>query len=381
MGADKNAAATLLLRAMSDAILAIAAEPRLERVLARLVDSAKDLAGARYAALGVPEEEGEAFAQFIFTGMSDDLVARIGPLPRKHGLLAAMLSETEPYRTQDIRKDPRFQWWPDAHPRMTSFLGVPIISKGKVTGAFYLADKTGGPAFTETDQETIEMLAAHAAVAIDNARLYERSRELSVVEERNRLARELHDSVVQTLFSISLTAEAAVAKFDKDSEAARSELEMVRSLARDALEEARSLVFELRPAEVDSEGLATTLQKHVDVVQRVSRRPIGLQLDGYEPQPAKKERELFRIAQEALNNAVKHANAEHIDVTLSAANGQVRLTVTDDGAGFDPSDPQIRTRRLGITSLEERTEDLDGQLRILSEAGRGTRVEVEVPAG
>ncbi len=114
----------------------------MERVLQQLVESAKELAGARYAAIGVPEGEGEAFAQFIYTGMSDELVARIGPLPRKHGLLAAMLTETQPYRAADIRKDPRFQWWPDAHPRMTSFLGVPILSRGKVIGAFYLVRRT-----------------------------------------------------------------------------------------------------------------------------------------------------------------------------------------------------------------------------------------------
>src|SRR2546422_7191518 len=118
-----------LLRAMSDAVLAMAAERRIEGVLQLLAEGARRLARARYAAIGIPDEEG-GFAAFIHTGMSDELVARIGPLPRTHGLLAAALSETRPYRTPDIRRDPRFEWWPDAHPRMSSFLGVPIISKG-----------------------------------------------------------------------------------------------------------------------------------------------------------------------------------------------------------------------------------------------------------
>ena len=244
-----------LLRVMSDAILAIAAEPRVDRVLRQLVESSRELVGATYAALGIPDDTGEAFAEFIYTGMSDELVAAIGPLPRTHGLLAAMLSETAPYRTPDIRQDPRFQWWPAAHPRMRSFLGVPIVSRGKVIGAFYLTDKQGANEFTEADQEIIEMLAAHAAVAIENARLFERSRELSIIEERNRLARELHDSVTQILFSIALTAEAALASVDGDTGAAKQQLAGLRDLARGAVQEMRSLIFELRPAELESEGL------------------------------------------------------------------------------------------------------------------------------
>ena len=188
-----------LLKAMSDAVLAMTAAHQVERVLQLLAESARELASARYAAIGIPDDEG-GFAAFIHTGMSDDLVAKIGPLPRRHGLLAAMLSETEPYRAPDIRRDPRFEWWPDAHPRMASFLGVPVMSHGAVIAAFYLTDKIGAREFTADDQATIEMLAAHAAIAIENARLYERSRELTVTEERNRLARELHDSVIQMLF-------------------------------------------------------------------------------------------------------------------------------------------------------------------------------------
>ncbi len=119
-----------LLHAISDAVLAILAERRPERSLRKLVESARSLVGAKYAALGIPDEGGKEFRQFIFTGMSDKLVARIGPLPRRHGLLAAMLQDTDAYRAADVSKDPRFEWWPDTHPRMTSFLGVPIVSGG-----------------------------------------------------------------------------------------------------------------------------------------------------------------------------------------------------------------------------------------------------------
>ncbi|MCI0855044.1 MAG: GAF domain-containing sensor histidine kinase [Chloroflexi bacterium] len=370
---------TSLLTAMSDSILAMAGEPRLEPVLRRLVEGAKELVDARYAAIGVPDDEGEGFGEFIYTGMSDELVANIGPLPLQHGLLAAMLQEKEPYRAADIKKDPRFNWWPDAHPRMASFLGVPIASRGNVIGAFYLTDKESASEFSQADQEAIVLLAAHAAVAIENARLYELTRELSVVEERNRLARDLHDSVSQTLFSMTLTAEAALAAIDKDPQAAATEVANIRDLSRAALQEMRSLIFELRPADLESDGLVATLEKHVDVMRRTGRGDVYIEAGAYVPQPIAIEQVLFRIAQESLNNASKHAAAGRIDLELKIEDGNVRLSVTDDGDGFDVSDPQIRAHRLGITSMEERADELGGRLRIESAKGKGTRVVLEVP--
>ncbi len=378
---DESAGSTdrSLLQAMSDAILAMAAEPRIERILQGLVESAGALVNARYAALGIPDDEGDGFASFIYTGMSDELVAKIGPLPRRHGLLGAMLRETRPFRSSDIGKDPRFQWWPEAHPQMSSFLGVPIVSQGNVIGAFYLTDKMEAETFSETDQKTIEMLAAHAAVAIENARLYERSREASVIEERNRLARELHDSVSQTLFGIALTAEAAATTVDEEPHVAKRQLETLRDSARAAHHEMRSLIFELRPAALESDGLVPTLRKHVDVLRRVTHKEIELRDADYTRQPPKIEGEAFRILQEALNNAVQHSSASRIEIELVVQSGRLRIAVSDDGIGFQASDPRIRGRRLGITSMEERAEGLGGHLHIASAVGGGTRVELEVP--
>ncbi len=370
---------TSLLAAMSDAILAMAGEPRLEPVLRQLVEGAKELVNARYAAIGVPDEDGEGFSDFIYAGMSDELVARIGPLPLQHGLLAAMLGEKEPNRTTDIAKDPRFRWWPDAHPKMKSFLGVPIASKGNVIGAFYLTDKENANEFTEADQEAIVLLAAHAAVAIENARLYEQSRELSVVAERNRLARDLHDSVSQTLFSMTLTAEAALTAMDNDGETAKNEVENLRDLSRAALQEMRSLIFELRPAALESDGLVATLEKHLDVLRRIGHAEIAISAPDYSPQSPAVERTVFRIIQESLNNVMKHAEAKRVDVQITTIDRMLRVSVTDDGTGFNVDDAQIRGQRLGITSMRERAEELGGSLRIKSERGKGTRVEFDVP--
>jgi signal transduction histidine kinase len=367
------------LKAMSDAVLAMSAELRVEGMLQRLVESARGLVRARYAALGIPDEEG-GFAQFITSGMSEELIRAIGPLPRRHGLLAAMLQEKTSYRTPDIRKDPRFEFWPPPHPRMKSFLGVPVVSKGRVIAAFYLTDKLGADEFNDEDQQIIEMLAAHAAIAIENARLFERSRELSVVEERNRVARELHDSVSQTLFSISLVADAAATLIDRDPAQAKAKVEGLRDMARAAMEEMRSLIFELRPAELDADGLAPTLRKHIEVLRRVYQIPIEFREKDWVRPAAGIERGIYRIAQEALSNALKHSQAHKIDVELRVDDGRVSLVIEDNGKGFDPADGQIRSTKLGITSMEERAHALGGELRIDS-GGGGTRIELEAPVG
>src|SRR3954463_15199588 len=318
--------ATAALQAMSDAVLAMTSERSVEGVLQRLVESARELAGARYAALGIPDGEG-AFAQFITAGMSDDLIAAMGPLPRTHGLLGAMLESPEPYRTTDIRQDPRFRgWWPRAHPQMRSFLGVPIVARGEVIAAFYLTDRQGAEDFSDADQRRIEMLAAHAAVAIENARLLERSRELNIVEERNRLARELHDAVSQKLFGLVLGAESAATLLERDRAAAGEQIARVGALAQEALEELRGLIFELRPASLEEEGLAATLRKHVDMLRRVHGRTIELRITGATRAPPEVEGEVLRVAQQALDNALRHAGAERIELRLQGREGRRTAT-------------------------------------------------------
>src|SRR5919109_1278876 len=267
------------LRAVSDAVLSVAAERSVEEVLQRLVESARELAEARYAALGTPDGEG-GFSRFLTAGMSDELFDALGPLPRTHGMLGAMLETAESFRTSDIHDDPRFRgWWPQGHPDMRSFLGVPISTRAGVIGAFYLTEKTGAAGFTAEDQRLIELLAAHAAIAITNARLYEQSRELSILSERNRLALELHDAVSQKLFSLVLTAEAAGTLLDRDGEAARARVARLKELAREALDELRSLTLELRPPDLDRDGLCGALRKHVEVLRPLHDAEIELEVD------------------------------------------------------------------------------------------------------
>jgi nitrate/nitrite-specific signal transduction histidine kinase len=363
------------LKAVSDAVLAVAAELSVDEVLQRLVDSAKDLAGAHYAALGIPDGAG-GFRRFLVAGMSDDLIAAMGPLPRTHGMLGAMLEADGAYLTDDIHRDPRFRgWWPRQHPDMRSFLGVPIVAREGVIGAFYLTEKRDAECFDASDREVIELLAAHAAIAITNARLYEHSRELSILSERNRPAL----VVSQKLFSLNLAAEAAATLLDRGADQARPQLERVRDLAREALAELRSLILGLRPAELERDGLEDVLRKEATMLQRIHGVTVRLDSDGaVRHVEAGRDAEILRIVEEALHNAVRHAAATTVTVRLRGDDDTLTAEVADDGIGFDPADPELRSHHLGLTSMEERARELGGRLELSSTPRGGTVVRLEV---
>lgn len=348
----------------------MASQRSVEQVLQQLVHSARELVAARFAALGIPDGEG-GFRRFLVSGMSDELIAAMGPLPRTHGMLGAMLEAPEPFRTDDIHRDPRFRgWWPRRHPDMRSFLGVPIVSGDEVIGAFYLTEKRDAGTFDQADQTLIELLGAHAAIAITNARLNERSRELSILSERNRLALELHDVVSQKLFSLILTAEAAATKLTR-GETPSAQLERVQALAREALDELRSLILGLRPPQLERDGLEGALRKEIEMLSRIHGVPIELEAHGW---PDRDQATLLRIADEALHNALRHAQAKRIVVRSD----ERTVEISDDGVGFEPGEPGVRSLHLGLTSMEERAREVDGHLKISSAPGEGTTVRLEI---
>jgi len=386
------------LAAITDAVVGIAGDLSLDTVLEQLVLAARELVDARYAALGTPDDDG-GFDRFITAGMTDAEIDSMGPLPRTHGLLGAMLTDPEPYRTDDVTTDPRFRgWWPDTHPLMRSFLGVPIVFKGDVIGAFYVTDKTTGPAFTAADEEVVGLLAAHAAVLMEHARFFHESRELSVLDERNRLARDLHDAMTQTLFSLRLTLETAASTLTDDPAAAARHVEAASALVEVTFAELRTLIFELRPPALEVDGLAETVRKHLDVVGRAHGlavrvtaqwpdRPHRAETQWPEREeamddrrlPAAVEAGLYRIVQEAATNVVRHARATTIDVRLSVDDRIAAVQISDDGIGFDPGTRTIRARHLGLASMRERAQALGGTCTVESAPGAGTTVRVEVP--
>jgi signal transduction histidine kinase len=372
-----HSTAEVILAAITEGV---ASGRSLKDVLTKLAEAAKEISGASYAAIGIPEPEGDAFAAFIHVGMSDELVAEMGPLPRTHGMLDAMLHDPEPVRLPDVKKDRRFRgWWPRAHPPMSSFLGVPIVSDGEVVGAFYLTDKVGAAEFTDDDQSGIALLASHAAAAIDAAGMFEDSRSLAMSEERERLARELHDALNQSLFSLSLTARAAARHIATDPGRAAEELSEITLLSRQAMAELRAVVDGLRTPDVERDGLVPAIRSLAELLSRVHHIEIEVVADGEPGLEGRAEHEVFRIVQEALTNAVRHSQADN--VTVSVANGEsLAITIRDDGQGFEPQERNFRGKRLGLTSMRDRASGLGGRLTIDSAPGQGATVRLEVPA-
>ncbi len=387
------------IEAVSAAVLAMSRHLEVREVLRRITASARSLLGAEYAALGVPDDHG-GFAQFVVDGITDEQWRAIGPLPRQHGVLATMLGETGPTRLADVRKAPSFGGWPAAHPDMHAFLGMPILDGDdtdtdpahgsgtgdgpgagrEVMGVIFLANKSAGGGFTDHDEELLRILAAHAAIALSNARLYERSRELTLVGERARIAHDLHDAVSQKLFALRLTAKAAATLVDRDPDRARAELAEVARLAAEAADELRAVVVELRPAALEEDGLVATLASQVQVLDRAHTAAVGFTADGIRALPAAQEAAVLRVAQEALHNALRHSGARRVAVTLTGtpARGAV-LRVTDDGRGFDPAAVRRAGRHLGLVSMRDRAAAVGGRLTLDSFPGQGTAVELEVP--
>lgn len=386
-----RAAALTAMSELSEAVLAVTRHLDTSAVLRTILRTARDLVGAEYAALGVPDGAG-SFARFLVEGVSDEQWRAIGPLPRQHGMLGVMMHDPQPQRLADITDDPRFGWWPTAHPRLKGFLGVPIRDGREILGALFMGNtQPVGEGFTEDDEALLKILAAHAAIALTHARLYERERELAITAERARLARELHDAVAQKLFALRLTAQAASTLVESDPERARTQLAQVSALATEAAAELSTAVGELRTPDLSGDGLAEALRKQVAVIDRARSAHGGPRVffrcgPPCPALPPTHDQVVLRVTQEALHNALRHSAARRIDVSLAAIGkarasefvGGARLLVRDDGKGFDP---EAAGRGLGLVSMRERADSVGGRLTVRTRPGEGTLIELEVPGG
>ena len=366
---------------VSQAVLSVTRQMSVRDVLQVIVRSARSLVGARYAALGVPDE-GDSFAEFVVDGISQPEQQAIGPLPRRHGMLGVLLNEGKPERLADIRADPRFEGWPGAHPQMSHFLGVPVRDGDQVLGIIFAANKTSaaaaGRGFTERDEEILSLFAAHAAIALTNARLYEHSQELSVMQERSRLARELHDAVTQKLFSIRAHARAAAVLADRtpfDPERVKAEINVVGTLGAQAHAELRAVIDGLAPPDLEAAGLADSLRRYAVLAGRAYGIPVRFTAAEMPVLGARAEAALYRVAQEALHNALRHSGASQVGVRLARTPRRVAVEVCDDGHGFVAEAP---SGGVGLASMRERASAVGGALTIRS-GPQGTLVRMTVP--
>jgi signal transduction histidine kinase len=369
-------------RMLIEAGLALSAELDLDAVLQRIVDLAVEITGARYGALGVLGDDGR-IARFLTAGITQEEREAMGEPPTGHGVLGLLSSEARPLRIEDLAKDPRAAGFPAHHPPMHSFLGVPVKALGRVFGNIYLTEKRGAVAFDEEDEATLTVLATQAGVAIENARLYaemthaqqELSR-LEVLEERERIAKELHDGVVQALFAVGMSLQGAAALAPDPDLTTRLE-NAVEDIDR-TIRDLRNYIFGLRPGILADRQLDQALQElgrefedksGVLTVVRTDER-VAAEL-------ASVAADVVQLTREALSNVGRHANALTCRVSLArGADGDALLEIDDDGAGFDVSAPSTG---MGLGNLRERVEALGGELSIVSIAGEGTTITARLP--
>jgi signal transduction histidine kinase len=363
------------LRRLVQAILILDAELNLPVVLRRIIQEARDLVDAQYGALGVLTEDGRALDQFLTVGLTHEEERAIGPRPTGRGVLGTLIGEDKPVRLANLAQSPDSFGFPPHHPDMTSFLGVPVRVHGEVYGILYLTNKKTAPEFSEDDEELVHALAMAAGIAIENARLHGLVRDRALTEDRDRIARDLHDSVIQRLFAIGLSLQ-GTARLVERPEAVMRIGEAIEKLD-ETIRQLRKAIFDIELT-INKEGLHP---KVLDLVHEL-RPVLGLlpQVSFSGPVDTAVSdalvEDVLAVLREALTNVGKHARASQVVITI-AAGEELRLVVADDGVGIDGSD----TAGLGLRNLRGRAERLGGSVELGTSREGGTRLTWHVPLG
>ena len=365
------------LAALDVAVQGISGALELEAVLQLIVDRVRDLADAEYAALGIVHPNGE-IDRFVTSGLGPAEHERIGALPRGRGLLGLIIREGQTFRIADIANDPRRHGFPPNHPDMHSFLGVPVTIKGRPIGNLYLTNKRGAAEFSDDDQTLVERFAAHAGLAIENARLSERVQALAVVEERERIGRDLHDGIIQRIYAVTLGLEDVADIALQDPAAAGERVDRAIDALHVAIGEIRIFIYGLQPGLDGPGGMASAFETLAEETRLHTPLQIDVRAtDAPGVSPAIRS-ELLSIAREALSNVARHAAATLVTVEVTREGGDLRLEVSDNGQGFDPAASRA-TGHHGLDNMRRRAEAIGGTLHVESQAGDGTRIIVSVP--
>jgi signal transduction histidine kinase len=372
-----EAVGTERLHELLDAVVAISSDLDLPAMLHRIIESAVELVDATYGALGVLDDTGTRLAQFITVGIDDAAHAAIGHLPEGHGILGLLIVDAKPLRLPDLTRHPESHGFPPNHPPMRSFLGVPIRVRDTVFGNLYLTDKAGDGAFTDIDEELCTGLAAAAGVAIENTRLGARLQELALVEDRERIARDLHDSVIQRLFATGMSLQGTVRLVERDPAAAMVRIEEAVDGLDVTVKQIRTAIFGLEPRAAGAEGLRSrvlSLAREATASLGFEPRvlldgPIDTGLDD------RTGAELLSTLRESLSNVARHAGAHQVEVEVTVAD-DVCLRVVDDGVG-PPAAGAPRGK--GLANMASRAERLGGSLQLRPHEPSGTALEWRVP--
>ena len=365
-----------------EAGLALASELDLDALLQRIADLAREVLGARYGAVGVVGDDG-LLLRFVYSGIDADTAERIGDLPHGRGLLGVLLEGGRPMRMQEISQHSASYGFPPNHPPMHSFLGVPIIVRDRVYGRLYLTEKQGASGFTKDDERIAMTLAAQAGVAIQNASLLEEVRargdELAVLEERERISKELHDGVIQAIYSVGLSLQGAMSVVERDPEGTRKRMDEVIGTLDNVVRDVRSYIFALQPKSVEERGLKKALEELVKdlEVNALAEATVQLSDDALDMVPEEARGDFIQVAREILSNIARHAQAGEVWVVCAVREGAtVVMTIEDDGIGFDPA--TVR-RGHGLTNIEERAERIGGHLTISKREPKGSIHTLSLP--
>jgi signal transduction histidine kinase len=366
------------LRRLLEATLLVEADLELPVLLGHVVEEACSMTGARYGALGVLNEDRTELAQFITVGLDPDEEERIGHRPTGRGVLGLLITEPQPLRLADLGSHPDSFGFPAHHPPMVSFLGVPIKVRDEVYGNLYLTDKVGWSEFTADDVALVEALAVAAGIAIENARLHERVREVAVVEDRDRLARDLHDTVIQRLFAVGLSLQSLASTATGPRVTDR--LAWAISDIDDTIGEVRSVIYALSMAG-DDRGVRASVLALVRELTPVVGFEVNVTMSGPVDTsvPDTVAHHLLATIREALTNIGRHAHATSARVILSVTPTTCLLEVVDDGTGI-PGGGNTEGG-LGLGNLQRRAEKLRGSLILETPDGGGTSLRWRVPLG
>jgi signal transduction histidine kinase len=366
------------VEALSDAIGGIAGVLAVEDVLQLIVDRVRTLVGARYAALGILADDRRRIERFVTSGISTEQRRLLGDPPQGHGLLGLIIQEGRSLRIPDIGAHPASYGFPVNHPPMTTLLGVPVRLKNRIIGNLYLTDKRGSEEFSEDDQRLVELFAAHAGIAIENARLHEAVQHLAVVDERERIGKDLHDGIIQTLYSISLSLEDIPELLTPDAAEAAARVDRAIDTLNAAIGDLRQFIVGLRPRDIDETDLSSLLAALVDQMRQNDVVDVDLDLPSETIDvPAHVRGELLQVAREALSNIARHAHATTARVTLRQVDAVMRLEIADDGVGFDTT-LAAPSGHHGLANMRDRTAALGGTFELES-GGQGTTIIVTVP--